>query len=75
MSPLAGELLNVTLRTSGDRYLLPSTLRDGPPAAESWATSAPTVVSFFATTVAPFSFKLFAGTLTPSPSKSSACTR
>ena len=75
MSPLAGELLNVALRTLGGRYLLPSTLRDAPPAAESWAMFAFTEVSFFAVIVAPFSFSPFAGTLTPSPSKSAACTR
>ena len=56
------------------RYRPPSTFRDGPPSAAPCATSAATVPSCVVTRP-PFSFSPFAGTPTPSPSKSSACTR
>ena len=57
------------------RLRLPSTRRDMPPSTASWAGSTATELSFRATTAAPFSASAFAGTLTPSSSKSSACTR
>ena len=68
MSPEAGALLNVTLRTFGALARLPSTLRAAPPATAPWVAFASNAALSFALIVAPFNFSAFAATLTPSAS-------